>query len=369
VNEDKGSRYHRLRRRASALSLGVEALLLVGLLATGASVALREAAARAAGDRPLVVVAAYVVLLALLQEAVGLPLSLYRGFLLERRYGLSRETLGRWGLDHLKGAAVGLTFGLLGAVTVYALLRAAPRAWWVLAAAIFTAATVGLAQLAPVLLLPLFYRVTPLDREALAARLTRLAERAGSRVLGVYLWHVGDRTRRANAALVGLGRTRRILVSDTLVAEYSDDEIEAILAHELAHHVHVDIWRAIAVEAVLIFAGFACADWALGLFGPLAGLGSRADVAGLPLLLLASGAVSVALLPAAHAISRWQERRADRFALAITGRPEAFVSAMRRLAAQNLAEDDPSRLVQVLFYSHPPVRERIAAALATPPSR
>ena len=272
MNEDKASRYHRLRRQASALSLGVEALLLVGLLATGASAALRDVAARAAGARPLAVVAVYVVLLAVLHEAVGLPLSLYRGLLLERRYGLSRETLGRWGLDHLKAAAIGLVFGLLGAVAVYALLRAAPLAWWVLAAALFTAATVGLAQLAPVVLLPLFYHVTPLDREALAARLTRLAERAGSRVLGVYLWHVGDRTRRANAALVGLGRTRRILVSDTLVAEYSDDEIEAILAHELAHHVHLDIWRAIAVEAVLIFGGFACADWALGAFGPRAGL-------------------------------------------------------------------------------------------------
>ncbi len=369
MNEDKASRYHRLRRRASALSLGVEALLLAGLLATGVSAAMRDAAERAAAGHPLLAVAVYVVLLAALHEAVGLPLSLYRGFLLERRYGLSRETLGRWGLDHLKAAAIGLIFGLLGALVVYALLRAAPLVWWIAAAAIFAGATVGLAQLAPVLLLPLFYRVTPLDREALATRLTRLAERAGSRVLGVYLWHVGERTRRANAALVGLGRTRRILVSDTLVAEYSDHEIEAILAHELAHHVHLDIWRAIAVETALIFAGFACADWALGAFGSLAGLESRADVAGLPLLLLASGVVSVALVPAVHALSRWQERRADRFALAITGRPAAFVSAMRRLAAQNLAEDNPSRLVQVLFYSHPPIRERIAAALATPPSR
>ena len=369
MNEDKASRYHRLRRQASALSLVVEVLLLGGLLATGASAALRDVAARAAGGHPLAVVAAYVVLLALLHEAVGLPLSVYRGLLLERRYGLSRETPGRWAFDHLKAAGIGLVFGLLGALVVYALLFELPRAWWVASAAIFTVTTVGLAELAPVVLLPLFYQVTPLDREALAARLTGLAERAGSRVLGVYLWHVGDRTRRANAALVGLGRTRRILVSDTLLAEYSDDEIEAILAHELAHHVHDDIWRAIAVEAVLIFAGFACADWALGAFGPAAGLAGPADVAGLPLLLLASGAVSLAFLPAAHALSRWQERRADRFALAMTGRPAAFVSAMRRLAAQNLAEDDPSRLVQILFYSHPPIRERIAAALATHASR
>ena len=188
-------------------------------------------------------------------------------------------------------------------------------------------------------------------------------------MLGVYLWHVGNRTRRANAALVGLGRTRRILVSDTLLAESSDDEIEAILAHELAHHVHLDIWRAIAVESRPHLRRVRQRRLGARRLRPARRPPGRADVAGLPLLLLASGAVSVALLPAAHALSRWQERRADRFALAVTGRPAAFVSAMRRLAAQNLAEDDPSRLVQVLFYSHPPIRERIAAALATPPSR
>ena len=162
--------------------------------------------------------------------------------------------------------------------------------------------------------------------------------------------------------LAGIGRTRRILVSDTLLADYSDEEIEVILAHELGHHAHGDIWRGIAYEAVLSVVGFFLAAQVLARMALLAGLRGPADVAGLPLLLLALGAVSLVLLPTANALSRWQERRADAYAIRLTNNSAAFISAMRRLASQNLAEEDPSALVRALFYTHPPVGERIAAA-------
>jgi len=368
VNEDKSTRYHRLRRRVTVVSLGLEALFLGGLVSTGASVALRDLAVGLSGGRPALVVVVYVLLVAAIYEVLVLPLGFYRGFLLERRYGLSRETPGAWARDHVKAAALGLVFGLAGAGTVYTLLGVLPEWWWVAAAAVFATAAVVLTELAPVLLLPIFYRLTPLRDEELRARLVALATRAGSDVLGVYEWHLGDRTRRANAALVGLGRNRRILVSDTLLAEYADEEIEAVLAHELGHHVHRDLWTAVAYEAALIFAGFYAAHRALVWFGPATGLDGPTDVAGLPLLLIASGLVSLAFVPLANALSRWHERRADRFALALTRRPAAFVSAMRRLSAQNLAEEAPSSLVRILFHSHPPIRDRIAAAAAFQPS-
>src|SRR4030095_4886883 len=220
----------------------------------------------------------------------------------------------------------------------------------------------GLTNVAPVLLLPIFYTVKPLDRDALRTRLLALAERAGARVLGAYECGLGGKTRKANAALAGLGATRRILVSDTMLAEYSDDEIEVVLAHEIAHHVHGDICKGIAFESALIVAGFYLASRALTALRGVAGLRSVDDVAGLPLLLLAAGVVSVMMVPAAHAMSRAFERRADRFALQLTQNPVAFISAMRRLGAQNLAEEHPSRLVQWLFYSHPPIGDRIAVA-------
>ncbi len=158
------------------------------------------------------------------------------------------------------------------------------------------------------------------------------------------------------------GRTRRILLSDTLLAEHSDEEIEVILAHELAHHVHRDIWSGIALETVLIALGFFAADRALTAMAGSFGLAGKGDVAALPVLLLAAGAVSILFLPIANGVSRVHERRADRYALRLTGNAPAFISAMKRLAAQNLAEERPSRLVEVLLHSHPSTQARIEAA-------
>jgi STE24 endopeptidase len=221
---------------------------------------------------------------------------------------------------------------------------------------------IGMAQLAPVYLLPLFYTFRPLERPALVNRLLKLAERAETRILGIFEWKMSEKTRKANAALTGIGRTRRILLSDTLLAEHSDDEIEVILAHELSHHVHHDIWKALAIEAALLTLGLYLADRALEMMSGRFGLAGKGDVAALPLLLLAAGAVSILLLPVVNALSRAHERRADRYALEMTGNAAAFMSAMKRLGAQNLAEEHPSRLVETLFYSHPPMAARIEAA-------
>lgn len=368
MNEDRAARYHRLKRQASVASLAWSVLLLAGLLWTGRSVVLRDFAEAIAVRvaAPFLVstlsVLVYVFLLSILNEVAGLPLGFYTGFLLERRYGLSNERLGAWLWDQCKAFAIGFVLAGGAASVVYFFIRLSPERWWLMSGAVFSLLIVGLANLVPILLLPLFYTVKPLSRETLRARLVALADRAGARVLGAYEWGLAEKTKKANAALIGLGGTRRILVSDTMLGEYSDDEIEVVLAHELAHHVHGDIWKGIVLQGALILAGFFVAARVLqGLAGRV-GLRGVADVAGLPLLLLAAGAVSLVTVPAAHAMSRAYERSADRFALALTKNPSAFINAMRRLGAQNLAEEHPSKIVQWLFYSHPPIRERIAAA-------
>ncbi len=363
VNEDKATRYHRLKRQAGIAATAWSAVLLGGLLVTGLSLALRtRVEAVVPAGHSTVIVLAYVTVLLALHEAGALPLAFYSGFALERRYGLSTESLGAWLRDQAKAFVLGLCLSCAGGAAVYACIRWSPDRWWLAAGALFALFVVGLTNLAPVVLLPLFYRIRPLDRESLSARLLRLAGRAGARVVGVYEWGLGDKTRKANAALTGLGATRRILVSDTMLAEYSDDEIEAVLAHELAHHVHGDIWKGIVFEIGLILTGFYLSARVLRLAtGPL-GLQGVSDVAGLPLLVLCAGAVSLVMLPAAHAMSRAFERRADRFAIELTGNPGAFISAIRRLGAQNLAEENPSTLVRWLFHSHPTIRERIETA-------
>ena len=364
MNEDKASRYHRLRRRASVSGAALAAVWLLLLLVTGWSASLRDVAAAAAGHAFVSTIVCYVVLVALLTEALQLPVAFYEGVILERRYGLSAQTAGGWWLDRLKTGGVAVVLAVLAALVAWSLLRWSATYWWLVASGCFVAILVLLVQIGPVLLLPMFYTLKPVRRPALGLRIARLAERAGTGVLGVFEWPLGNQTRRANAVLAGIGRTRRILLSDTLLAEHSDDEIEVVLAHELAHHVHHDIWKAMALDAGLIVVGFYLADLALRAAVGHFGLSSVDDIAGVPLLVLTGGAVSLALVPVANALSRAHERRADRYALTMTGNPKAFTSAMRRLAVQNLAEERPSRLVEVLFCSHPPVAERLEAARA-----
>ncbi len=349
------------------LSTAAVGLFLLALLLTRGGLYLREAGSIVgmvigSGFEEPGTVAGFALFLIVLLHIVELPFSFYQGFLLEHRYGLSNETLGQWTRDQLKGLVLGVVFGVAGASVVYWSIRTSPDWWWAISAAIFTQLMLGLVQLAPVLLLPLFYTFKPLDRPALVERLMNLSQRARTRIAGVYEWVLSAHTKKANAALAGMGRTRRILLSDTLLADYSDDEIEVVLAHELSHHVHHDLWRGVALQTLLLFVGFFLAGRALAALADPLELRGVDDPAGLPLLLLVGGVSAFVFTPLVNAMSRAHERRADQYALDTTEQPDAFISAMTRLSQQNLAEDNPSRPVQWLFYSHPPIRERIDAA-------
>ena len=362
MNEDKATRYHRLGRRAGMLSTVWSGVILITLLLTGWSRALSEWASGVASFSPAAVVALYVLVLSIAFDAASLPFSFYRGFLLERRYGLSMETVGHWLKDHVKAVLIGVLFAEGAALFVYFALRKWPAVWWAFAGGGYAVVAIALVNLAPVVLLPLFFTFKPLQKDALRDRLTALASKAGTRIMGVYEWTLSDRTKKANAALTGMGHTRRILLSDTLLSEYSDDEIEVILAHELAHHVHRDNWTSVAFDMALTFAGCFIAHLVLQRAVPLFGLSGIADPAGIPVLLLTGGAIGLCVKPLMNAVSRSHERRADRYALQMTENPSAFITAMKRLGQQNLAEDSPSKLVQAFFYTHPPIKERLRAA-------
>lgn len=373
MNEDKASRYHRRRRRAEVLGSLTAGVVLLALILSNGALSLRESASIMGGLLPAGweeagTVVAFAIALSLLLHIVELPFAYYQGFVLEHRYGLSNQTLQHWSKDQAKAGVVACVFGAIGASIVYAALRASPAWWWLMSATAFALAMIVLAQLAPVLLLPLFYRFKPLDRPALVDRLMSLAARANTQIRGVFEWTLSAHTKKANAALTGMGGTRRILLSDTLLADYSDDEIEVVLAHELSHHVHHDLWRSVATQTALLVTGFYAAHVALRRFADRLALRGLDDPAGLPLLMLVGGVCSFLFLPIANALSRRHERRADRYALDLTQQPEAFISAMKRLSQQNMAEEHPSRLVQWLFYSHPPIRQRIDAARRWAPS-
>ncbi len=364
MNEDKASRYQRLKRRAAILALACNGAVLLLLMLTGGSAGLRDVSAAIAGGRSALTIAVYVSILAAAHAVIAFPLAFYDSHLLERRYGLSSASRSEFARDQIKGGLLGLALALAAVEIVYATISSWPSGWWIVSAAIMACCLAALASLAPVVVLPLFYQVKPLERRELQDRLTELSRRAGVPVLGVYEWGLGERTRRANAALVGGWKTRRMLVSDTMLAAYSDDEIEVILAHELGHHANGHLPAAVLAEAASLAGALALGALALRLLWRPLGLLGASDVAGLPLLLLAGGTWMLLAAPAVNLLSRHHERRADRFALALTGRPAAFVSAVRRLGAQNLAESNPSRLAVWLFHTHPPVEQRIAEAHA-----
>jgi STE24 endopeptidase len=214
-------------------------------------------------------------------------------------------------------------------------------------------------------LFPIFYKFEPLENEDLKERLVRLSERAGTKVRGIYKWNLSEKSKKANAALTGLGATRRIILADTLLDHYSAEEIEAVLAHELGHHVHKHILKSIFVQASVTLFGFWAANYVLHLSIEQWGMfDTLSDFSNLPLLVLVATVLSIVLMPAMNAYSRFNERQADRYAFESIRSVQPFISSMNKLAAQNLAERTPSRWVEWLFHSHPAISRRVAAAEA-----
>jgi STE24 endopeptidase len=363
VRQKKARVYARLTRRLMVVDLGITAVYTLLWLFTGWSAGLKASLLQATTN-PWLLVLGYGFIFGAVLFVINLPLSYYEGFVLPHRFETSNQTLNGWVSDQVKGILLG---GILGGIfleIIYAVLRIAPTTWWLWTAVILLVFNVILANLAPVLLMPIFYKFIPLGEEhaELAQRLVRLAEKAKTRVRGVYKFDMSRRTKAANAALTGLGSTRRIILGDTLLSEFTPDEIETVMAHELGHQVNHDIPLGIVIESALTLVGLYLASlvlqWGVAAFG----FQGPADIAALPIFLLAMGFYGLLTMPLTNAFSRWREREADRYALESTHNAPAFASAMTRLANQNLAEVDPEPWVEFLLYSHPALRKRIAMA-------
>jgi STE24 endopeptidase len=363
-NDDtpQARQYSRIRRWLSVSDTALGVIFLVVLLAAGFTRDLRDLSFRFAREHYVLALFFYVLLLTLISKALSLPLDLY-SFRLEHRFQLSNQSPKAWIIDEVKGWLVGLVIATLLTELVYWIIRSSLQQWWLIAWAAFTALFVVFAQLAPVVLFPIFYKFVPLSDQELRSRLVKLSERAGTRVRGVYEWKLSEKSKKANAALTGLGNTRRIILADTLLQNYSHDEIEAVLAHELGHHVHRHIFKSILLQMAITFVGFWAANEVLRYATYQAHMFDLlSDFANLPLLALVSAALSLFLLPAMNAYSRYNERQADRYCWQSVPSIEPFITAMDKLSAQNLSEKTPSRLIEVLFHSHPSVSRRIAAA-------
>ena len=360
-------RYNRIKRYLSVFDflLGLAFLLVLLFARTRGGLrwtdAVRDYALAGSREHYTLAVFLYVVMLLAAGKLLGLALDYY-SFHLEHRYHLSNQKFPSWVWDQVKEWLVSVVLAGIVVELIYATMRWSAEYWWLLAWGVFIVLILFFAQIAPVVLFPLFYKFEPLKNDELRDRLVRLGEQAGTKVRGVYEWKLSEKSKKANAALTGLGRTRRIILADTLLQNYSSDEIEAILAHELGHHVHGHIMRSILLQVATTFFGFWATAAVLHYAVDRQMFLYIADFADLPLLALVSTVMSFLLMPLLNGYSRYNERQADRYAIESIGDVEAFISSMNKLADQNLAERSPSRLVEWFFHSHPSISRRIAAA-------
>ena len=366
MNETKAARYQRLRRRAhvaatlaGGATLAAIALTPLARWLAGWSLGLGEGLSPLA--REAVAVAGLVVVLLGVWEIAALPalISLARR---DRRFLAQADLPEQVVLAQAQAACIALPIGLIAA-WIWRASTAIAGPWWWLLAGPGLAGLSAIAMRGAPLLLSRLARTVPLGDRALAARLDALARRAGVTLGSIEEWRVDEGSGRS-ALVVGTGRGRRVLVASDLARHWSHDEIAVVVAHELAHHRHRDLSRALALDAALLIGATLIAQLAVSRLGPALGLAGPWDLAALPLLAVAGGAAWLAATPLRHAQSRRHERRADAMALALTGEADAFSAALRRLGGARLAEERPSTMTRWFFHRHPPLAERLASAEA-----
>jgi Zn-dependent protease with chaperone function len=334
---------------AAAVDVAIEASVLAALVWSRAGAALDPGSLPWWGRTP-----AYAAIVVAVSAAVRAPLALWSGLIRERRWGFSTQRWPSWVVDLAKAVGVNIVFAAAALFGLVGLARALPGWWAAPAAAAFAFAALLLSFVAPLVLEPLFNRYSPLQDAALAGELRRLAERAGAPVRDVLVEDTSRRTRKANAYVSGLARTRRVVVSDTLLEQAPPAEVRLVVAHELGHRRE----RHVLLGTLLAMVGAVTATvvvWAL--------LGTRvADPHRVPLVLLIGLGIGLTSLPAVTAVSRRWERAADRYSLELTGDRAAYETAFRRLARTNLTDLDPPRPLYLLLFTHPTTPERLAAA-------
>ncbi|MCJ7658562.1 MAG: M48 family metallopeptidase [Anaerolineales bacterium] len=361
--QELAKEYARIRRRLMLVELLIGGLYTLSWLVFGWSSELKEISVSIT-DNEWILVAIFGMVFGGIYYLIMVPLSYFSGFVLPHRFGLSTQTLLGWVVDQIKGLGVGLILGFILLEIIYALLRVAPDTWWILAALAMLLFNVILANLAPVILFPIFYKFVPLgdDHAELVERLMELSKEADTYVKGVFKFDMSRRTKAANAGLTGLGNTRRIILGDTLIEEFTMDEIETILAHELGHHINKDIPLGILIESLITLIGLYAASLVLSWGTQSLGFNGPSDVAAMPLFVLVMGVYGLITMPLGNAYSRWRERLADAYAIEVTRNGTAYASALTRLANQNLADANPEPWVEFLLYSHPSLGRRIAYA-------
>ncbi len=296
------------------------------------------------------------------ESIINFPLNFYSGYILEHKYDLSNQTISKYFLEKLKGMILGLVIGIPVLFAFYYILTAFGDNWWLVLGIFMFVVSVILGRLAPTIIMPLFYKFKPIENENIKNRILALCKKTGVKIQGIFTFDMSKNTKKANAAFTGMGKSRRIILGDTLMNNFSESEIETVFAHEVGHYTKRHILKLMAVSTVMTFLGLFITsklyEASLGYFG----FTSVSDIAALPLLFLYLSLYGLITTPISNIQSRKYEWEADTFALQTTKDKGAFISAMEKLADQNLADKTPNKIIEYLFHSHPSLEKRIQFA-------
>lgn len=358
---DRAKRYSCIKYSLAIVEIVYQLILLFLFLGLGFSKNLAASVSRLAGSGYLII-PAYLLIIYLIYSLLDFPLNFYRSFTLEHKFSLSQQNLRNWFIDQIKAGLISYIISLILLTAFYYIFKTNPKSWWLVVSLFWICFSLILAKLLPIIIIPLFFKYKKLSDETLRQRVINLADKMRVKILDVFEIDLSTKTLKANAAFVGVGNTRRVILADTLKDKYTYDEIEVILAHEFAHYRLKHLLKLILVNSLatllVFYLIFKTSDYFLAIFG----FSSLGDLAALPIVLIYLIILGIILQPFENIFSRIMERNADRLALSVTGQIEAFVSMMEKLAQQNLADRNPRPLIKFFFFDHPPVDERIAMA-------
>ncbi len=317
-------------------------------------------------ELPLILRSIYFAAVFLLMKILTFVFSYFEGFRTEHKFGFSKQTFGKWACDYIKSFFVSLVIGLIAINVFYYLIGISENLWWLWTSVFIFIFTSLLQRLAPVLLIPIFYRLEPVEDDDLKQSLICMAAKAGTKIVEILKIFLGDKTKKPNAAVTGLGKTRRMLLGDTLIENYEPGEIQAVMAHELSHSMRSHIPKLLFIDGFISLVSLYILFRAFPLISRVLQVGQVDIVYSLPAVMLFLGILNFIFKPFALMLSRSFEKQADRDAVELSGMPEKFISVMTSFANDYLSYAAPPKMIKWLYYTHPPVEERILRAQSAP---
>lgn len=357
----QAKQYHWIKNYLFVINLLISLLVLLLLVVFGISVFLRASLKIFFNDK-FVLNGIFFLIFYSAAIILSFPLDLYEGFILEHKFKLSKQKLFGWFKDYLKKSAISLIIAVVIVECVYMLIGSFYNNWWVFAALFWLLITVIFTKVFPLIILPLFFKSHPLPDNELKNKIAKLAEKFNFKLADVLVLELSKKTIKANAMVTGIGKTKRIYLSDTLLADFSNDEIEVVVAHELTHNKNKDILKHILTSFIVSLFSFYVCDLALNNSVYRFGYIAKDDIANLPLLSLLVFIVSFFILPLQNSFSRHMEKNADIGSIKITNNPKSFIAMISKLGFKNLADFSPSKIIEMFLYDHPPISKRINLA-------